>query len=185
MKCKILIGLLVFSVLTQNVHAGAKQSSSSSIRIVEEDINTEEEESIDSLLTDSSNKSYVEYEPLVSKGAGIAVRKDGLSNETVRLINTYFVLYRTLPNPLKESDTKKWRDEVSKAQFYYVQRGGVASIPQELKSLLNRANTLYQNTANERRPAAEPHQLNQEEKKDICANFPNGLKQLYEQICIK
>lgn len=115
-----------------------------------------------------------------------AVRKDGLSYETIFLVNSYYTKYGLLRNPLKESVARKLMDEIFAAQKYYFRNGGgVDSIPQELKEWGRKANSLYQNTANERYPATEPNKLSPTEKKEICENFPNGLRDFYLDLCIK
>lgn len=90
-----------------------------------------------------------------------------------------------MPIPLREREAKALRDEVSAAQFYYVQRGGMSSIPKGLKELSSRANILYQNTANENRPAGKPApSLPPELKKGVCDNVPIGMKDFYLAYCI-
>lgn len=113
-------------------------------------------------------------------------REDGLTNDTIFLVNAYYAKYGLSRNPLKEYIAKKLMDEVSAAQrYYFLNRGGVESIPQDLKELGRKANSLYENRANERYPASDSNQLNPNEKKEICENFPKGLKDFYLDLCMK
>lgn len=184
MKFGITLFAVFFFVL--EVYGGSRASSASTeiqLSTGESDVDPAAESEVDEVFSQSSG-AQVEYEPLAAgKGASAAVRRDGLSNDTINAINAFIKLYGTLPNPLNERDAKRLRDEVSAAQFYYAQRGGVATIPQELKDLARKANILYQNTATERRPASAQEPVSAQEKKDICQNFPNGLKQYYEKVC--
>lgn len=158
------IFLLIFLV---SLTGFAKSSLSVTENPKVETVETEEDD-------DSLQEAEVEYELVASnKVRPVQVRADGLTKNLIQLVNTQFALYGYDTNPLSTSEARRVRDRVSQAQLYYKLRGMKA--PEDVRILLMRANTLYQNTANPKQPPPLPRTKEQIEATIIeeCKKSPN------------
>lgn len=128
------------------------------------------EQEFESAQTTQADSRIIFEQGRLSNGGNSKVRKDGLSYETMYNINDNYALFEGKPNPLNEKETRAWRDEASRAQFYY--RLQNMAVPKELNDILTRANILHQRSPQTRSPASvsieKPVVLSDDLHQDAC-----------------